>query len=205
MDPELLAMLDEAAGRKHSVDGSVARTLEKILRRYEEKRQGVRLKIRHNMEIAHRLSKDTTKCKQIHGHGMQVELVFVNLEAGELGMARTHFGQTLEFGSMKRSFRNHIDSTYDHRLVLNQEDPFAGPIFQMIPGDEEMKQLGPQIFLPGLSLVPDEPTVENLAKWIAQWAADHFKTDVICRIDETKTNGAEVFVTYTGTGTKVMQ
>jgi len=162
------------------------------------------------MEMAHRLSRDTTKCRQIHGHGMQVELVFMNLEEGENGMAVTRFGETIEFGSAKRRFRDHIDSTYDHRLVLNQEDPFAQPIYMIdhIPQGEvymEIELQDKQAFLPGLSLVPGEPTVENLAKWIAQWAATEFHCDVICRIDETKTNGAEVLVTYTGTGTRVQQ
>jgi len=166
----------------------------------------MRLKIRHNMEMAHRLSKDTTKCKQIHGHGMQVEIVFMDLEEGPNGMAQTRYGNTIEFGSAKRLFRAHIDNMYDHRLVLNEEDPWAGPIFsikdiQIDPATEiGTVAMEEQIFLPGLTIVADEPTVENMAKWIAEWAALTFRCDIICRIDETKTNGAEVLVNYTGTG-----
>jgi 6-pyruvoyl-tetrahydropterin synthase len=160
----------------------------------------MRLKIRHNMEMAHRLSKDTTKCRQIHGHGMQVELVLM-AEAGVNGMAMNAAGETLEFGDMKRKFRNHIDSTYDHRLVLNQEDIWAGPIY--FHGEDW--ENGKQEFLPGLSLVPDEPTVENLAMWIAQWACSEFRCDVICRIDETKTNGAEVMFHWNGFGASMMK
>jgi 6-pyruvoyl-tetrahydropterin synthase len=171
----------------------------------------MRLKIRHNMEVAHRLSKDTTKCKQIHGHGMQIELVFLNLEEGENGMAHTRFGQTIEFGSAKRKFRDYIDGTYDHHLLLNQEDPWAGPIFSI--KDIEINpetQIGTvaleeQQWLPGLTIVTDEPTVENLAKWIAEWAAQAFQCDVAVRLDETKTNGAEVMVTWSGTITKVQR
>jgi 6-pyruvoyl-tetrahydropterin synthase len=174
----------------------------------------VRLKIRHNMEMAHRLSLDTGKCKQIHGHGMQVELVLLVSE-GETGMAVDGHGQVFEFGDMKRKFRNHIDSTYDHRLVLNEEDSWAQPIYQiaevqsymtmkeMVAGDgpEEVmkaKLTNDQKFLPGLSLVPGDPTVENLAKWIAEWACSTFHVDVICRIDETRTNGAEAMYQYRG-------
>lgn len=169
------------------------------------------LKIRHNMEMAHRLSKDTTKCKQIHGHGMQIELAFENLQAGENGMCVTRFGETMEFGAMKRKFRDYIDSTYDHRLVLNQEDPWAGPIFMMDKATTvdgvyyEVNKEQNQQFLPGLSLCPGEPTVENLAKWIGLWAATEFKSDVLCSIEETKTNGACVRVMWTGTGTRVQQ
>jgi len=167
------------------------------------------LKIRHNMEIAHRLSKDTTKCKQIHGHGMQIELAFENLEMGENGMAVTRFGSVMEFGSMKRKFRDHIDNMYDHHLVLNETDPFAGPIYRIvgIPIQTEGKVEfdGEQTFLPGLTTCPGEPTVENLAMWIGEWAAATFQSDVLCAIEETKTNGAVVRVVWTGTGTKVVR
>lgn len=166
-----------------------------------KERIAVRLKIRHNMEMAHRLSQDTTKCKQIHGHGMQVELVFMDLLFGENGMAVSRFGQTLEFGSMKRAFRDHIDNTYDHHLVLNESDFWTKMLVSVAPEDMELEPTQ----LPGLTTVPGEPTVENLAKWIGEWAASHFGVDVICRIDETKTNGAEVHVVFTGTGTRVMQ
>ena len=163
------------------------------------------LKIRHNMEVAHRLSKDTTKCKQIHGHGMQVELVFLNLEQDfHSGMCLTRFGATMEFGSMKRKFRDHIDTKYDHHLVLNEEDPWTMPLSEPVfTGNDETDPSQEEWTLPGLTTVPGEPTVENLAKWIGEWAAREFQCDVVCRIEETKTNGAEAFIVWTGTTTKV--
>jgi 6-pyruvoyl-tetrahydropterin synthase len=169
----------------------------------------MRLKIRHNMEIAHRLSLDTGKCQQIHGHGMQVELVLLVSE-GPDGMAMNSVMETLEFADMKRKFRNHIDSTYDHRLVLNQEDPWAQPIYQITnwPQGEvymEVELSDQQKFLPGLSLVPGDPTVENLAKWICEWACNTYSCDVICKIDETKTNGAEVEYHWNGFNAKMVQ
>jgi len=164
------------------------------------------LKIRHNMEIAHRLSRDTTKCKQIHGHGMQVELAFENLEQDpETGMCKTRFGQTMEFGSMKRKFRDHIDNMYDHHLVLNETDPFAGRVAIVADTtDGDVESFGLPTTLPGLTTVPGEPTVENLAKWIGEWSAATFQCDVLCSIEETKTNGACVRVMWTGTGAKVV-
>jgi 6-pyruvoyl-tetrahydropterin synthase len=174
----------------------------------------MRLKIRHNMEIAHRLSLDTGKCQNIHGHGMQVELVLL-VSPGPEGMAVNGRGDKLEFGAMKKAFRKYIDEVYDHRLVLNQEDEWAQPIYQVAEvqtymtykvmtegeGPEEVlkaKLTNDQKFLPGLSLVRADPTVENLAKWIAEWACHQFSCDVICRIDETKTNGAEAMYQFAG-------
>lgn len=173
----------------------------------------MRLKIRHNMEMAHRLLNDTGKCQNIHGHGMQVELVLLSLASHQDGMAVNRYGEVLEFGAMKKAFRQYIDSTYDHRLVLNRADPFAGPIYQMAEIKTQtdgldldklhVKLTNEQVWLPGLSLVDGDPTVENLCRWIAKWAASYFRCDVVCRIDETQTNGAEVMASYSGYGVNI--
>jgi 6-pyruvoyl-tetrahydropterin synthase len=170
------------------------------------------------MEIAHRLSKSDGKCQQIHGHGMQVELILLVSEGPE-GMAMNGVLETMEFGAIKKKFREHIDKKYDHRLVLFVGDEWAGPIYRTAeiktwmdlkeiestassPRDVvevvNFKLANEQVFLPGLSLVPDDPTVENLAKWIAHWACDTFSCDTICRIDETATNGAEAMYQFAG-------
>jgi 6-pyruvoyl-tetrahydropterin synthase len=162
----------------------------------------MRLKIRHNMEMAHRLLNDNGKCQNIHGHGMQVELVLM-VEMGAEGMALNSAGDKMEFGAMKKSFREYIDSTYDHRLVLNREDPWTGPIMQVKREGDELSfhEDEPEpIFLPGLSLVDGDPTVENLCKWIAERSCNEFRCDVICRIEETKTNGAEAMYHWNGFG-----
>jgi 6-pyruvoyl-tetrahydropterin synthase len=170
----------------------------------------MRLKIRHNMEMAHRLLNDTGKCQNIHGHGMQIELVLL-VEEGVDGMAVNQAGQVMEFGRLKKDFREYIDSTYDHRLVLNREDPWTSPIFQLTDATTvdneyfEVKATADQKFLPGLSLVDGDPTVENLAKWIAEWACKEFRCDAIARIEETKTNGAEAMFHWNGFGASFMK
>ena len=148
------------------------------------------------MEIAHRLLNDDGKCQNIHGHGMQVELTLL-AALGVDGMAIDSKGNKLEFGRLKKEFRTYIDSTYDHRLVLNREDPFAGPIFS-VSDTNRISSDTKQIFLPGLSLVDGDPTVENLAMWIAERFCNEFQVDVVCRIDETKTNGAEAMYNWNG-------
>jgi len=158
----------------------------------------VRLKIRHNAEIAHRLTRTQGKCQQIHGHGLQIALTFLWLKYdGETAMAVNNSGETFEFGEMKRTFRAYIDDQYDHRLLLNKADPFAGPIYRVTAGNS-LTTDSEQVFLPGLNLMEDDPTVENLARWIAKWACARFKADVVCSIEETKTNGAEVCTRWDG-------
>lgn len=159
----------------------------------------MRLKIRHNAEIAHRLSKTGGKCQQIHGHGLQIELVFIDLMYDETtAMLVNNEHNVFEFGALKKKFREYIDTTYDHHLLLNKNDDFAKELVFTDPSGIDWKTT-----LPGLVTVEDDPTVENLAKWIAEWAAKTWHTGVVCRIEETKTNGAEAYVTWNGFGTQV--
>jgi 6-pyruvoyl-tetrahydropterin synthase len=152
---------------------------------------------------------------------MQLELVLL-VTPGPDGMATNSSGEALEFGDMKKKFRTYIDTKYDHHLILNEDDPWAQPIYQtaevqaymtwkeMVQGEgpEEImkaKLTNDQKFLPGLVTVAEDPTVENLAKWIAEWAAATYKCDAICRLEETKTNGAEVLYHWNGFGTSMVR
>jgi len=156
----------------------------------------MRMKIRHNAEIAHRLTKTPGKCQQIHGHGLQIELTFLNLQYdGPTAMLRNNIGEVFEFGSLKRTFRGYIDTKYDHHLLLNESDDFAQGLRV---GDSD-----DAVWLPGLQTFPDDPTVENIAKWIAEWAAETYRCDTICSVAETATNGAGTYVKWNGFGTQV--
>lgn len=150
--------------------------------------------VRHNIEIAHRLMEAVPgKCEQIHGHSMLVEL-FLHGQLDSKGVL-----DGMDFGNIKKAFREHLDFQYDHHLLLNERDPFTRP-FVFLPetsiagiSDEDFRfkmELEKEWTLPGLVTVPGDPTTENIAKWIAEWACDTFnkKCDVI--IHETNTNGA---------------
>lgn len=154
----------------------------------------MRLKISHDMQVAHRLSLSPGKCQQMHGHGMQIELTLLASE-GPGGIAVNYEQEALEFGDMKKKFREYIDTTYDHHLLLNKSDPWA-IAFDLHDPVENDPVNGKT--LPGLVTVPGDPTTENLAKWIAEWGCNTFKCDVICRLDETKTNGAEAMYMFNG-------
>jgi 6-pyruvoyltetrahydropterin/6-carboxytetrahydropterin synthase len=119
--------------------------------------------VKHNIEVAHRLfeSLPGNKCENIHGHSMWVTLkVQAPMISGMIG--------GIDFGSMKKMFRGHLDEDYDHRLLLNMEDPFAGPIFQVRRKEDALQPVEDteQQFLPGLQTTPYDPTTENIAEWI---------------------------------------
>ena len=127
------------------------------------------LRVRHNIEVAHRLSLLPGKCENIHGHSMWVTLELRGHAidpSGRLG--------GLDFGAIKRAFRGHLDSTYDHHLLLNGDDPIA-----------ELK-------LPGLRVCSGDPSTENIARWVAEWARLEWPATPGFRVtvDETHVNAA---------------
>ena len=136
--------------------------------------------VSHNFEAAHRLFQLPGKCENIHGHSFQVGMELFGFVDGDGIVAG------LDFGVVKKAFRGYLDSRYDHHLLLNQDDPFAGEVSY----DGETL-----LTLPGLMVVEEDPTTENLARWIGEWArktfADEFNiTGIDICVQETRVNAA---------------
>lgn len=136
--------------------------------------------VKHNAEIAHRLSELPGKCQRIHGHSLHITLTITG-DVDEHGILAG-----LDYGTVKAIFRKYIDDNYDHHLHLNENDPWAAPLIRV-----DMNQ-GQQ--LPGLVVHPADPTTENITKWICEWACAELNsagiTSVKVEIHETGTNGA---------------
>jgi 6-pyruvoyltetrahydropterin/6-carboxytetrahydropterin synthase len=133
------------------------------------------LQVRHNIEVAHRLSLLPGKCEAIHGHSMWVTLEL----AGRTGRIYETTGlmEGLDFGAVKKAFRGYLDSEFDHRLLLNESDPVA-------------KQAQSGVDLPGLRTCPGDPTTENIARWIAKWSKAQWPGYVKVQVNETHVNAA---------------
>lgn len=121
------------------------------------------IKVKHNIEVAHRLSETPGKCENIHGHSMWVDL---ELE-GEVDKSGLLEG--IDFGDMKAAFRGYLDETYDHHLLLNKNDE----ICQISPVSD---------YLTGLVEVPGDPTTENIARWVGEWGKKNFSYISLYRI-----------------------
>lgn len=137
--------------------------------------------VKHNIEVAHRLYETPGKCENIHGHSMWVTL-YIEGAMDEHNMVRG-----LDFADVKKTFRGYLDEEFDHRIVLNAADPFAGPIVQVktpephthggtdAPECTTCRPSGyiiadplQQQFLPGLQTMNGDPTTEFLAQTIYQ-------------------------------------
>jgi 6-pyruvoyl-tetrahydropterin synthase len=111
--------------------------------------------------------------------------MWVNLELwGEQDAAGLVAG--VGFGDLKARFRYHLDTEYDHHLLLNHEDPWAQ---NMGPSDEE------PVYLPGLHHCRDDPTTENLAKWIGAWGLD-FTNGLVIAVKRVKVEVYETAVNF---------
>ncbi|HVI77476.1 MAG TPA: 6-carboxytetrahydropterin synthase [Candidatus Acidoferrum sp.] len=137
--------------------------------------------IRHNIEVAHRLTWPKGKCENIHGHSMIVELSIDDL-VNEKGLAGG-----IDFGKIKEGFRQYLDTYYDHRLILNAEDPWANLGIVTDSLGNQREDLKGQ--LPGLRVMWSNPTTENIAIEILRWCKERYGNRArTVRVDETKTN-----------------
>lgn len=147
------------------------------------------IEVKHNIEVAHRLTKLPGRCQNIHGHSMMVHLQLLG-EIDERGLCAG-----LDFAFVKHAFRKHLDSDLDHHLLLNKDDPFACTLnVRHTAGDEcEVHWIAQE--LPGLQICEDDPTTENLARWIGEWATLEFKEYEIgmitTTVHETAVNAAK--------------
>ena len=112
----------------------------------------------------HRLLEYEGKCGHLHGHNGKVRLVFESKDLDRRGMV-------LDFSEIKRLVSRWIDEHLDHRMLLRRDDP-AVPLLQ---------QLGEPVFLMDVN-----PTAENIAKLIYDYAAGRGLRIVAVRLWETK-------------------
>jgi 6-pyruvoyl-tetrahydropterin synthase len=152
--------------------------------------------VRHEIQVAHRLYFLPGKCQQIHGHSMSVQLE-VHADLDRNGYALGMDGIPIEYGDLKKDFRGYLDTVWDHQLHLNQEDPLAGELL-IVDRDRQGRFVKPKddidpdsIKLPGLRAWPQDPSTENIARWIKKACEEILPgMSIYIRLEETSTNGA---------------
>jgi 6-pyruvoyltetrahydropterin/6-carboxytetrahydropterin synthase len=133
------------------------------------------LKVKHNIEVAHRLSLLPGKCQNIHGHSMLACMALT----GQVDQNGILLG--LDFYTVKVHYREYLDNFYDHRFLLNKDDPIIeAPMTKRFPG---------------IRVVEGDPTTENIARWIGEWAVEQFGSNGLHHVKielwETAVNSAE--------------
>ena len=111
----------------------------------------------------HRLLNYRGKCRHLHGHNGKVLITIAASGLDDNGMV-------LDFSDIKNVISRWIDENLDHRMILSRNDP-AVPVLQ---------ELGEPLFL-----LESNPTAENIAKAIFDFAADQGFPIVEVRLWET--------------------
>ena len=111
----------------------------------------------------HRLLGYEGKCRHLHGHNGRV---CITIEACSLDDR----GMVLDFSEIKQTVSRWIDEHLDHRMVLAFDDPLVALL----------EDAGEPIFLMDVN-----PTAENIARLICQYAADQGFPVVEVRLWET--------------------
>lgn len=99
----------------------------------------------------HRLLNYSGKCRHLHGHNGRVVIVMEGAELDDRGML-------IDFGDIKGAIRTWIDDELDHRMILCDRDPALALL----------RAQGEPIFT-----IPDNPTAENIARLIFDYAIGH--------------------------------
>jgi 6-pyruvoyltetrahydropterin/6-carboxytetrahydropterin synthase len=119
----------------------------------------------------HRLLNYDGKCKHLHGHNGRA---IITLESETLDDR----GMVIDFSDMKKVVSKWIDDNLDHRMILQHADP-------IVPVLREMNE--------PMFLIDTNPTAENIARLIHEFAADHGFPIVKTELWETP----NCFATYT--------
>jgi len=117
----------------------------------------------------HRLLHHTGKCAHLHGHNGTVK---IDLQNGQLNPQ----GMVTDFMDIKNSIGEWIETTLDHRMILEEDDPLA----------DVLRKHGEPVLT-----LPVEPTAENLAKLIYEQAEKFGLPVCAVSVMETDTCTAE--------------
>ncbi len=133
----------------------------------------MRIKKIFKAEVAHRLVTSYSKrCQSFHGHSYTFEVI---LESPSLNKD----AMLMDFGEVKTKLNNFIDS-FDHSMVLFQDDPFT-PQMVAIMEQGHMRYI----------LVPYNPTAEKMAEHITAVCAELGLPIDAVKVNETLTGQAE--------------
>lgn len=95
---------------------------------------------RVEIDAGHRLMDHEGKCRNYHGHRYTFEFYITGPELDDVG-------RIVDFGLLKDLFKNWLDATMDHGMILRYDDPLA----------EHFAREGSKVYI-----MDENPTAENI-------------------------------------------
>ena len=140
---------------------------------------------RFQYAIGHRVCRHESKCRHLHGHNFVFFLTAESIEnVGPEGLDAK--GRVIDFGVLKEKFGTWLEITWDHGFVLWEGDDEAIAAVRLVPGQK-------------LSLIPYNPTAENLARLLLEEVGPRLLLNSSVRLSsvkvyETENNAAEALL-----------
>lgn len=99
----------------------------------------------HDISMGHRVAGHESKCASLHGHNYRIHF-FVE------GEKLDAVGRVVDFSVIKDRLCNWLEEFWDHKFMVFVNDPYL----------DQLKEL------PGVWLVPFNPTAENMAAHLVE-------------------------------------
>lgn len=117
----------------------------------------------------HRLMEYDGKCAHPHGHNGRVEVEFSKEQIDSRGMV-------IDFVDIKKELKAFLDQELDHKMLLRFDDPLV----------KMLQEINEPIFI-----MQENPTAENIAQVILNYAISRGMPITRVRLWETPTSYAE--------------
>lgn len=105
----------------------------------------------HDISVGHRVYGHESKCAHFHGHNYRIHFKISLVEGLD------SIGRVLDFSVIKQYLCEWLESVWDHRFLLWEEDPHAA----------RMKEMDPT----GVVIVSFNPTAEQMAEYLVNVVA----------------------------------
>lgn len=95
----------------------------------------------HDFSAGHRVFNHGSKCADLHGHNYRIHF---ECQAPTLD----DIGRVIDFGEIKSKLCMWLETNWDHKFLIFEDDPWADPLKQMNPS--------------GVVITSFNPTAENM-------------------------------------------
>jgi 6-pyruvoyltetrahydropterin/6-carboxytetrahydropterin synthase len=116
----------------------------------------------HDISCGHRVAGHESKCSYLHGHNYRFVFALQSNYAGlKNGVELDRVGRVVDFSVVKDTLCAWLESNWDHRFLIWEEDPF----YLTLRDTEDLT------LLTSVVRVPFNPTAENIAEYIVETVA----------------------------------